>query len=220
MKTLQAKFNQEIGRAILLVAVTLGLTGCVATQDYVKQEDAPILSRMARLEASAAQETTRLDQVVARVAQVSTQVTETRAVADGAVRAVVAVDARLISALNNRYKRELVDTVILFFKPGQSSLLPVHHDVLKGVLQVLAANPTYTVDIVGFTDSSGSGRGNLTLSWRREEAARRYLAMHGREMNRISFIGLGDNKALDEQNHPMMRAADRRLSILIYRPVR
>jgi outer membrane protein OmpA-like peptidoglycan-associated protein len=111
---------------------------------------------MARLEASVAQETTRLDQVVARVAQVSTQVTEIRAVADGAVRAAVAVDARLISALNNRYKRELVDTVILFFKPGQSSLLPVHHDVLKGVLQVLAANPTYTVDIVGFTDSSGS----------------------------------------------------------------
>ena len=226
MKTQQAGFDRGIGRAMMLAAVALGLAGCasdgggpfgvIATEDwvrnYVKEQSAPIQANVAKVDA-------RVTQVDGRVTQVAGQTTEARTVADGAARSAGAVDARLTSALNNRNKRELVDKVIMFFDPGKSQLLSVHEAALQGVLKVLAANPTYTADIVGFADSAGSGRHNLTLSWQREEAARRYLAVQGRELNRISFIGLGEDVAIGDKNHPMLSAVDRRLTVLIYRPV-
>jgi outer membrane protein OmpA-like peptidoglycan-associated protein len=225
MKMKPAGFGR-MGRAMLLAAVTLGLTGCaadggspfgvIATEEwvrhYVREQNAQIQANVAKVDG-------RVTQVDGRVTQVAGQTTEARKVADGAARSAGAVDARLTSALNNRYKRELVERVILFFDPGKSQLTPVHEHLLKGVLKVLAANPTHTVDIVGFADASGSGRANLTLSWHREEAARRYLAVQGREINRISFIGLGEDVAIGDKNHPMMSAADRRLTVLIYRQV-
>lgn len=222
----QARFNRGIGPRLLLAAVTLGLAGCAAdggspfgviateewVRNYVREQNAPIQANVARVDG-------RVTQVDGRVTQVAGQTAEARKVADGAVQNAGAVDARLTSALNNRFKRQLVDKMILFFEPGKSQILPVHQDVLNGVLKVLSANPTYSADVVGFTDAKGTGRQNLTLSWHREEAARRYLAIQGREINRISFIGLGEDVATDDANHPMLRAVDRRLTVLIYRPV-
>jgi hypothetical protein len=43
------------------------------------------------------------------------------------------------------------------------------------VLKVLEGNPTYTVDIDGYTDASGSKMANKQLSWRREEVVCRHL---------------------------------------------
>ena len=222
----QARLTRGIGGMLLFGAATLGLAGCaadggspfgvIATEDwvraYVNQQNAPIQANVAKVDA-------RVTQVDGRVTQVAGQTTDARKVADGAVQKVGAVDARLTTTLENRYKRQLIDKMILFFDPGKSELLPVHRDQLKSVLKVLADNPTYSVDIVGFTDSKGSGRQNLTLSWQREESARRYLAIQGREINRISFIGLGEDVTSDDKDHPMLSAADRRLTVLIYRPV-
>jgi len=210
---------------MLLASAAMGLTGCaadggspfglVATEEwvrnYVKEQNAPIQGSVAKVDA-------RVTQVDGRVTQVAGQTAETRKVADGAAQSAGAVDARLTKALNNRFKRELVDRVVLYFEPGKSEITLGHQDLLNGVLKVLAGNPTYSADVVGFADASGSGRANLTLSWHREEAARRYLAIQGREINRISFIGLGEDAAVAE-NHPMKSAMDRRLTVLIYRPV-
>ena len=226
--------NRGIGLTMVLGAVALGSAGCLATQnwtnDEIRQMIAPIQTKVAQLEVNAAQEKTRVDgrltqidgrvtQVDGHVSQVATQVTQARAVADGAVQKAGAVDDRLTQALANRYKRELVSTVSLLFDPGKSALLPLHEAALLGVLKALADNPTYTADIVGFTDPVGSARYNLTLSWLREEAVRRFLGERGKALNRLSFIGVGEELAGGDQNNPMARAADRQVAILIYRPV-
>ena len=65
-------------------------------------------------------------------------------------------------------------------------------------LKVLADNPTYTIDVVGYTDSVGTADENVTLSWRREEAVRRFLVERGavffedRRVRRVSHEGLAE----------------------------
>jgi outer membrane protein OmpA-like peptidoglycan-associated protein len=70
------------------------------------------------------------------------------------------------------------------------------------------------IDIVGYTDASGGNRANDQLSWRREEVVRRYLTEKAPVIHRISFVGLGEEKADGARTD----AADRQVAIAIYRP--
>ena len=84
------------------------------------------------------------------------------------------------------------------------------------MLKTLQDHPTYTADLVGFTDDIGTARKNVTLSWQREEMVRRYLAEKGVALDRLYFIGLGEGLGKDET--PYARAKDRNVTIMIYRP--
>jgi len=221
----------------MVLALALGLAGCVATQDWVNKQiadsNARLETKIVQVENGVVQGKSAHDQlsgrvtqidgrvtnVDGRVSQVTTQVAEVRTVANEGVQKAGAVDERLTRTLANRYRRELLSTVTLLFAPGKSALLPVHEDALGGVLKTLLENPTYTADIVGFTDSMGPERYNLTLSWLREEAARRYLSERGQLLNRLTFIGLGEDRTGGDKNHPMSRSSDRQVAILIYRPL-
>jgi outer membrane protein OmpA-like peptidoglycan-associated protein len=199
----------------------LGLTGCAAdggsplgifateewVRNYVKEQNAPIQAKVAQVDA-------RVTQVDGRVTQVAGQTTEARKVADDGVRRATAADTRLTQALANRYKRTLVEAVSLRYAPNQFLLTSEHTTILTRVLKVLADNPTYTIDIVGYTDASGSKTANNQLSWRREEVVRRHLTEMAPVIHRISFIGLGEEKA----DGPKTDAADRQVAIAIYRP--
>jgi outer membrane protein OmpA-like peptidoglycan-associated protein len=60
----------------------------------------------------------------------------------------------------------------------------------------------------------------VTLSWNREESVRRYLVEKGASLNRFTFIGLGEDVTKgDVSKGPYVRAKDRQVTILIYRPV-
>jgi hypothetical protein len=59
------------------------------------------------------------------------------------------------------------------FASGKYALTQAHHDALNGVLQMLQDNPTYTADVVGYTDPVGKARSNVILSWFRAESVRR-----------------------------------------------
>jgi outer membrane protein OmpA-like peptidoglycan-associated protein len=85
------------------------------------------------------------------------------------------------------------------------------------VLKTLQDNPTYTADLVGYTDGEGKARSNVILSWYREETIRRYLAEKGASLNRFSFIGLGEDVTKGDTAY--VRAKDRNVTMLIYRPV-
>jgi len=230
MKTERRGFNRGLGLTMLLGVVALGPAGCIATQDWVKAQNAQLKFEMdQRLEQVAARVTqldTRVTQLATQTAtqitQLNTKVTEARAVADGAVQKAGAVDERLTRAQDNRYKRELMFMSALNFAPGKHHLLPLHEDKLRGVLKVLVDNPTYTADILGYADAKGAERSNLTLSWLREESVRRYLTEHGERgqvLNRLRAIGFGEDLTESDKDNPIARAADRQVSILIYRPV-
>ena len=204
---------QRIFGLMLFGSVAL-LSGCAAdggspfgvyateewVRNHVRAQNAPIQDRLGQLDG--------------RVTQVSGQTAEARKVADDGVRRATTTDQRLTQALANRYKRNLVETVSLKYAPNQFMLTSDHTATLARVLKVLADNPTYTVDIVGYTDASGSKRDNNQLSWRREEVVRRHLTDKAPVIHRVSFIGLGEEKASSAR-----KDADRQVTIAIYRPV-
>jgi len=221
MNTMQGKAVLGMGRTILLGTAILAVAGCAsdggsplglfATEEWVRNQ---IRQQSQQMDAKLAQTDARVAQVDGRVNQVAAHSVETRKVADDGVRRATAADARLTQALANRYKRALIDTVQLRYAPNQFQLTPEHRKTLDGLLKVLADNPTVTLDIIGYTDATGSSMANNQLSWRREEVVRRYLVDSAALLNRISFIGLGEEKA----GGPRKDAEDRHVSIAIYRP--
>jgi outer membrane protein OmpA-like peptidoglycan-associated protein len=223
MMSARWRYVQQMKRmAVLAAAAVFGLSGCaadggspfglVATEEwvrnYVREQNAPIQGRVAQLE-------TRVTQVDGRVTQVAGQTAEARKIADDGVSRATAVDARLTQALAKRFDRALVESFSLQYASGQFALMPTHREILDRVRKMLAENPTYTVDIVGFTDSVGGSRDNVLLSWRREEHVRRYLVERDALLNRVYFIGLGEDLSKDDAK---ARAADRHVALMVFRP--
>jgi outer membrane protein OmpA-like peptidoglycan-associated protein len=103
------------------------------------------------------------------VDQLASQVAEARRVADAATQAANeveqqagaaaakadVVDGRLTRALANRLKRNPVQQVDVIFASGKANLSPAAQAALQGVVKLLADNPAYTADVVGYTDLVG-----------------------------------------------------------------
>jgi len=209
-------------------------TGCV-TQDWVvntiRDMQKPIETRVAQLETTTAAEKTRLDNLTGRVEQVAGQTAEARRVADGAASAAAdarqradaaaaaaqAVDGRVTRVLADRLKRTQVQEVAIHFKSGKWEIPKEDVAPLQGAVKALADNPTYTADVVGFTDKKGSRGYNVNLSWRREEEIRRFLVEKGADLNRLFFIGMGEDVATGKDAAGM--AKDRRATVRVYKPV-
>jgi len=186
------------------------LSGCFATHDWVEET---VGAQVQTLTKRVSQLETNLGQVNAQVGKLGPQVAETRTAVD-------AVDNRLTRVLANRLKREMVSQVHLQFAGGKYELIQAHYDALNAVLKTLQDNPTYTVDVVGYTDGEGKARSNVILSWNREESVRRYLVEKGASLNRFTFIGLGEDLTKgDASKGPYVRAKDRQVTVLIYRSV-
>jgi outer membrane protein OmpA-like peptidoglycan-associated protein len=206
--------NYTRARRIVFTCTSLGaaalLSGCLATHDWVEET---VGAQVQTLTKRVSQLETNLGQVSAQVAQLGPQVAETRT-------AVNAENTRVTRALASRNKREMVSQVHLQFAGGKYELGQAQHDALNGVLKSLQDNPTYTADVVGYTDGEGKARSNVALSWNREESVRRYLVEKGASLDRIYFIGLGEDVTKgDVSKGPYVRAKDRQVSVLIYRPV-
>lgn len=138
--------------------------------------------------------------------------------ADAATQKADAVDGRLTRAMANRLKRTQVQQADVTFKTGKSVLHENGREIIMGILKVLADNPTYTVDIVGYTDSVGKADSNVTLSWRREEAVRRFMVERGVELNRFSFTGVGAEQSGDDAKDALKREKNRRVTITVFKP--
>ncbi len=229
----RGRYRRGLGLCTVVVGALPLVAGCV-TQDWVtntiKDNTAPIETRVARLEANAGTEKARVDQLAGHVDQLGSQVSEARRVADGAASAAAdarqradaagaaaqAVDGRLTRVLGNRLKRNPVQQVDVSFKSGKSDLSTENQTALQGVVKLLADNPIYTADVVGFTDTKGGKSYNVNLSWRREEAVRRFLVEKGANLNRFFFIGMGEDVATGKDAAGM--AKDRRGTVKVYSP--
>ena len=211
MNTPGSASKLKVRWAVLSACAVMGVAGCATkdwVQDYVSQQNRPIESSVAQLDA-------RVTQVDARVTQVAGQTSEARKVADDGVRKADGVNGRVTQALANRYKRAELETVPMRFGTGKVALTAEHKAALDALLKKLEENPTYTADVVGHTDAEGAKKKNYMLSWRRTEHVRRYLAQNGELLNRIAFIGMGEDLA----DGPERDAADRQVTVKVYRPM-
>jgi len=172
-------------------------------------------SRITQAQATADQAESRAEQAQGRADQAQNRADQAQAMAGQVQAKAEQVDAALERARANRFKRENVREIAVLFEASKAGLSRQALATLDRVVSTMAENPTYTLDIVGYPDASGSDRDNANLSWQRVEIVRRRLTERGVDMNRVYFIGTGEEafKARTGRAKP-----DRQVVIHIFKP--
>lgn len=203
---------QAVMRMAVVPAVLLLASGC-ATKDWVRemvgQREAEIdqrvgtkvsavegrvgeeAQRITRVEGQLGETTQRLGSVETRVGEVGEQAKQAHTRADAAFTKADEVDGRLTRLWTNRHNRQVVETVHVQFGFDRADLTDGAQTALLSIIKELRANPALSVDLEGYTDSTGPRDYNVALSQRRVEAVRRYLVEQGAELPRVHSVGLG-----------------------------
>jgi OOP family OmpA-OmpF porin len=204
------------------MALALTPLGCATSQQLLEM-DTEYKARMTKMEKGLATEKGRVDQLTTQLATVSATATEATRIgndarqrADAAAAKGEAVDGRLTKALANRLARTQVQEFKVTFDVGRAELSDATKQILEGAAKLLSGNATYTADVIGYTDDVGAAGSNVNLSWRREEAVRRFMVEKGVPLNRFSFIGLGEDRAKGTTG--AARAQERYVGIVVFRP--
>lgn len=87
---------------------------------------------------------------------------------------------------------------------------------LNGVARILVEYPDTVLMITGHTDSTGSDDYNQTLSLKRAESVRSYLAGQRVAANRLSTMGMGESSPICDNSTSQGRMCNRRVEINIY----
>lgn len=113
------------------------------------------------------------------------------------------------------------DTIVLSmpnevtFPLDSAELQPEGRRALDDVAGVLRDNPRTTIDVVGYTDSSGTEAYNQRLSERRAGTVAQYLERQGVQRERILASGRGESNPVASNRTPEGRAQNRRVEIRI-----
>ena len=211
--------RNHFARVGILAAVMLGSFGC-ASQTWVvetiRQMDKEMVARFEKDEAAAAAETVRVNGQLTEIRGIAV---DARGRADRAQSTADGVNTRVTQVLSNRLKRAQVQQLDVTFETGKADISQADRAALQGLVPTIKDNPTYTVDVIGYTDTVGTADSNVELSWRREEAVRRYLAERGVDLNRFFFIGVGEELSGDDVKDTAKRAKNRRVTVTVFKPV-
>lgn len=101
----------------------------------------------------------------------------------------------------------------IFFTTGSAKLLPKSFSSLKDVVQILNENPSYKIDIDGYTDNTGKEDKNQVLSEQRANSVKDYLISNGIDSNRITATGHGINDPIADNKTAAGRAKNRRVEM-------
>ncbi|RBJ68940.1 hypothetical protein C3L29_037730, partial [Pseudomonas sp. MWU12-2534b] len=104
------------------------------------------------------------------------------------------------------------------FDTGSYALKPNLKPVLDKLAATLKQNPVTSVNIIGHTDSTGSGAVNNPLSVNRAKATQSYLAARGVDINRIGIDGRGSREPVADNATASGRAMNRRVEIFVAEP--
>jgi outer membrane protein OmpA-like peptidoglycan-associated protein len=103
----------------------------------------------------------------------------------------------------------------LLFDVGSDSLKPQALDELNSLGDVLAKYPQDRIQILGFTDSTGSAEFNDELSKNRAEAVRKVLVSRGVGENQAVAIGMGEQNPVASNDTAAGRSKNRRVELHI-----
>ena len=208
------------GIGVLVPAVLLTATGCVATRNWVQETvgkrateidqrvttvdterrqdaeriDKQVQQQVQRLdgvEVSVRDGSQRLEGIGKQVQGIEGSVGEVSETAKGARAKADEVDGRLTRLWDNRNVRKLSDTVNVPFAFNRADLGDAAQTSLASLIRELQQNGKLLVELEGYADPKGPRDYNVELSQRRVEAVRRYLVQNGVEVSRIHSIGLG-----------------------------
>ncbi len=97
------------------------------------------------------------------------------------------------------------------FETGKDVIRPMSEPTLQEALTVLLAYPDVRLEVQGHTDDVGDDARNLDLSQRRAEAVVRWFTSHGVESGRLTAMGYGETRPVDDNGTDAGRAENRRV---------
>lgn len=122
--------------------------------------------------------------------------------------------ARAVSALDDF---QLQSSVAVLFDVNSDVLSAAVREQLDRLAESLKSTPKFLLEIYGYTDSSETERYNDELSWRRADSVAHYLIVkHAIPAYLIQYIGLGNQKPVDQGHTQEARAKNRRAVVKVY----
>ncbi len=106
------------------------------------------------------------------------------------------------------------------FATGRAQLNPKLEPALASLAGTLQQNPTETVQIVGYTDSTGSDAINNPLSQDRAQSVQSYLVARGVQAQRIVTQGMGSQNPIAGNDTAEGRSLNRRVEIFVAYPTK
>jgi outer membrane protein OmpA-like peptidoglycan-associated protein len=99
----------------------------------------------------------------------------------------------------------------LTFKTGSATITNTSFPFLDGIAEYMKANPSFSLAIVGHTDSQGDEAYNQKLSEDRAESVKSYLVKKGVGEISITSSGKGESEPIADNNTPEGREKNRRV---------
>ena len=99
----------------------------------------------------------------------------------------------------------------LTFKTGSAEITKASYPFLDEIADYMKANPSYTLSIVGHTDSQGEETYNQKLSEDRAESVKKYLVNKGVGEISIESSGKGESEPIADNNTAEGREKNRRV---------
>ncbi|MCR4663503.1 MAG: OmpA family protein [Endomicrobiaceae bacterium] len=103
----------------------------------------------------------------------------------------------------------------ILFETGKSSLKKEATASLDETISLLNAYPANKVLIEGYTDSTGSKKANLQLSYDRAQEVYIYFVKHGIPAERLNVVGYGQENPVASNKTAQGRAQNRRVNVII-----
>ncbi|MFO6493738.1 OmpA family lipoprotein [Hafnia alvei] len=101
------------------------------------------------------------------------------------------------------------------FDSSSSTLKPTGANTLTGVAMVLKEYPKTAVNVVGYTDSTGSQDLNMRLSQQRADSVASSLIVQGVEASRVRTQGMGPANPIASNSTTEGKAQNRRVEITL-----
>ncbi|RWR03327.1 membrane protein [[Pantoea] beijingensis] len=101
------------------------------------------------------------------------------------------------------------------FDSSSSSLKPAGANTLTGVAMVLKEYPKTAVNIIGYTDSTGTRKLNMSLSQQRADSVGSSLITQGVDASRIRTRGMGPENPIASNSTEAGKAQNRRVEITL-----
>lgn len=105
----------------------------------------------------------------------------------------------------------------IFFETSKANLLSASNNELDALAKALKNEPLVSLNIFGYTDSTGNEMSNIELSTKRAEAVRNYLVRKGIALKRFSCKGFGSANPVADNKTEEGRKCNRRVEIQVTR---
>ena len=132
-----------------------------------------------------------------------------------AVREKLRLQLNSVLATSESARGLIVNMSDVLFDTGKYTLKPTTEISLAKVAGILEAYPGLTVQVEGYTDSTGSDDMNQKLSENRASAVKDFLVLQGESQGSITSAGFGKNDPVADNGSVSGRALNRRVNLVV-----